>query len=714
MEQRRNDGYFFTMPEKYTNRLSKEKSPYLLQHAANPVDWYPWCDEAFEKAAREDKPVFVSVGYSTCHWCHVMEKESFENTEVAALMNNAFVSIKVDREERPDIDGVLMSVCQIVSEGNCGWPLNVVMTPRKKPFFAATYIPKHNKFGRAGMVDLIPRISGVWHDRRKDIEKSATEITLAIRNAQEVMQSEGETDTGKWLRNGFVQLAGNFDPTFGGFGNSPKFPTPHNLIFLIRHWKRTGEPKALEMAEKTLGAMIKGGINDHIGGGFHRYSTDRRWLVPHFEKMLHDQALISLALTEVWLATGKNIYRDGAEKILEYVMRDMTGEGAFFSAEDADSEGEEGKFYVWSEGDFNSALGGSGGDEARLAAQALGISSGGNFTDEASGKMPGTNIPHRARDIPELAGQFGITEKQAAQYLESVRKKLFAHREKRPRPYKDDKILADWNGLMIAAFSKAARAFRKDQYLLAARDAADFITEKMTGGRGLLHRFRQGEASIDGHLDDYVFTIWGLLELYEAGFETSRLETALSLNEEMIRLFSDPEKGGFFFTRKDCEELIVRKKEFHDGAVPCGNSVAVMNLMKISAITGNAKYEDIALKTARSYSLSVEKIPSSHTMLLAALEAAAGETVEIVIAGSNDNDEIRTVTDALAENYEPGGTVLLKRPGDKAIDVIAPFAKECVRRNGEATVYVCKNGSCGLPVGAAEFVASLKISKKKG
>lgn len=693
------------------NKLSKEKSPYLLQHANNPVNWYPWCDEAFEKAAREGKPVLVSVGYSTCHWCHVMEKESFEDPEVAALMNESFVSIKVDREERPDIDGVLMSVCQMISRGNCGWPLNVVMTPGKKPFFAATYIPKNNKYGRSGMIELIPRISEVWRSRREDIEKSAAEISRAIEDAQALMQSEGNMGLEDMLKNGFAQLSANFDPVFGGFGNAPKFPSPHNLIFLIRHWKRTGEGKALEMAEKTLAAMLKGGINDHIGFGIHRYSTDRRWLVPHFEKMLYDQALVSLALTELALATGKSTYADGAKKILEYVMRDMTSpEGAFFCAEDADSEGEEGKFYVWSAEEFKRI---TNGPEARFAAGAFNIKDGGNFTDEASGMMPGTNIPHITREIFELAAQFEMSEEQAAQSLESARKKLFAEREKRSRPHKDDKILTDWNGLMTAAFAKAGRAFAEPRYVAAARSAADFMESKMLGADGLVHRFRDGEAAIRANLDDYAFAVWGLLELYETEFETARLKTALSLNEKMITLFSDPQKGGFFFASEDSEELIIRKKEFHDGAIPCGNSVAAMNLVKISRITGDPEFARAARRTVRSLSLSVEKIPSSHTMLLCAMEFEAGAATEIVIA-CEDDSEAKAVAIEIEKNYEPARTVVLKRTDDKAIDKIVPFAANCKPVNGKAAVYVCENGACGLPAEAFEFIRERAKTEKKG
>ncbi|MCY4042744.1 MAG: thioredoxin domain-containing protein [Candidatus Dadabacteria bacterium] len=678
------------------NRLSKEKSPYLLQHAGNPVDWYPWGDEAFEKAAREDKPVFVSVGYSTCHWCHVMEKESFEDAEVAALMNGALVSVKVDREERPDIDGVLMSVCQIVSRGNCGWPLNVALTPEKRPFFAATYIPKHNKFGRAGMVELIPRISEAWKTRREEIERSAGGIEAALAEAQAAVESGGAAESPEILEGAAAQIAANFDGVFGGFGGAPKFPSPHTLLFLLRRHFRTGDREALAMAEKTLGAMLCGGINDHIGGGFHRYSTDRRWLTPHFEKMLYDQAMVSLALTEAWLVTGKEDYRRGARDTLEYVMRDMTApDGGFFSAEDADSEGEEGKFYVWSAEDFNRALGG----EARAAAEILNIKDGGNFTDEATGDMPGTNIAH-------------ITPGTKARLSQSAREKLFTEREKRPRPHRDDKILTDWTGLMIAAFASAARAFGEKRYLAAAENAADFITGNLLSGGRLLHRFRDGEAAIDGNLDDYAFMVWGLLELYGAGFDTARLQTAVKLNASMRRMFSGTDGGGFFFAPDGAEKLIIRKKEFHDGAMPCGNSVAAANLIKISRLTGDPSHENRALEIVRSLSLSLEKLPSSHAMLMCAMEEAAGKTMDIVIAEADDGGA-QAVTDALARSYRPGATVLVKKPDDGGeLAAVAPFTGGCAPADGKTAVYVCENGACGLPETAEEFAARIRAEKK--
>lgn len=690
------------------NRLAKEKSPYLLQHAGNPVDWYPWGEEAFEKAAREGKPVFVSVGYSTCHWCHVMERECFEDAEVAALMNRAFVPVKVDREERPDIDGVLMGVCQIVSRGNCGWPLNVALTPEKKPFFATTYIPKRSKFGRAGMMELIPRIVEAWETRREEIERAAGGIEAALAEAQAAIESGGGAEDSEILEAGAAQIAANFDAAFGGFGGAPKFPSPHTVLFLLRRHHRTGDKNALAMAEKTLDAMLCGGINDHIGGGFHRYATDRRWLVPHFEKMLYDQALISLALAEAWLVTGKEDYRRGARRALDYVMRDMTAHGGtapegtahgggFFSAEDADSEGGEGKFYLWEAADFDRALG--GGTAAREAAEILNIKEGGNFTDEATGEMSGENIPH-------------ITPGTAAEISETVRETLFTVREKRPRPHRDDKILADWNGLMIAAFATAAQAFGEKRYLKAAENAADFITVNLLKNGNLFHRYRDGEAAIAGNLDDYAFTVWGLLELYGAGFNTAHLKTAVLLNTVMTEKFSDPDGGGFFFAPDGAEKLILRKKEFHDGAMPCGNSVAVANMIKLSRLTGDPAHENRAWEIVRSLSLSLEKLPSSHAMLLCALEESAGKAEDIVIAPAGGGGE-KTVINALAETYRPGSTVMVRKPDDGGeLAAVAPFTAGCAPAGGKTMVYACKNGACGMPVSGEEFAARIRAEKK--
>ena len=582
------------------NRLKNEKSPYLLQHADNPVDWYPWGEEAFEKAAREDKPILLSIGYSTCHWCHVMEHESFEDPEVAKLMNETFVSIKVDREERPDIDNVYMTVCQLLSKGGCGWPLNIIMTPDKKPFFAGTYIPKESRFGRIGMVELVPRIKEVWKDKREEVLKSADSITEAVKKATGLTEgSSGRDLTPAALTLGYNQLLGRFDETNGGFGTAPKFPTPHNLLFLLRYWKRTGDEQALSMVEATLGGMRKGGVYDHVGYGFHRYSTDPRWFLPHFEKMLYDQAMLALVFTEAYQATGKKEYEDTARQIFTYVMRDMTSpEGGFYSAEDADSEGEEGKFYVWTEDEITGVL---GKDDAELIIKTYNVEESGNFSEEASGEKTGSNILYLKKPLPELARSFGMSADEFEGRIDKSRKKLFDVREKRVHPHKDDKILTDWNGLMIAALSKGASVFSDPLYSDAAKRAADFVLGKMTDGKGrLLHRWRDGEAGIGGSIDDYSFFIWGLLELYESTFDIKYLKAALDLQTEMTGLFWDDKNGGFYFTSHDAEELITRHKEIYDGAIPSGNSVAMLNLLRIGRITGDAAYDEMACKARES------------------------------------------------------------------------------------------------------------------
>ncbi|MFH0792587.1 MAG: thioredoxin domain-containing protein, partial [bacterium] len=451
------------------NRLVFEKSPYLLQHASNPVDWYPWGEEAFKAAREQDKPIFLSIGYSTCHWCHVMEHESFEDSEVAELMNQYFISIKVDREERPDIDSVYMTVTQALT-GSGGWPMTVILTPDKQPFYAGTYFAKYSRYDRRGMMDLLPGIGNAWKNDRVNAVKAASEITQAL--ARMTAGAPGDALTSETLQEGFHQLSESFDDDGGGFGHAPKFPTPHNFSFLLRYWKRTGDAAALEMVEKTLSSMRRGGIFDHVGFGFHRYSTDPEWLVPHFEKMLYDQAMLTIACIETYQAMGKEEYAQTAREILAYVMRDMTSpEGGFYSAEDADSEGVEGKFYLWSPEEVVSLL---GKEEGELFSKIYNIVEGGNFREEATGHGTGGSIPHLQKPLSEMAKELNLDESSLASRLEASRRKLFAAREKRIHPLKDDKILTDWNGLMIAAMAKAAKALDDPQYADAARRAADF------------------------------------------------------------------------------------------------------------------------------------------------------------------------------------------------------------------------------------------------
>jgi uncharacterized protein YyaL (SSP411 family) len=680
------------------NRLIREKSPYLLQHAYNPVDWYPWGEEAFEKAKREDKPIFLSIGYSTCHWCHVMEKESFEDPEVAKLINEVFVPIKVDREERPDIDNVYMKVCQLISQGGCGWPLNVILTPDGKPFFVATYIPKENRFGRIGMLDLIPRIKEFWETRRKDILDSAVQITSVLEKISQGTESFGGEDLdASTLNLAYEQLARNFDSTYGGFSQAPKFPTPHNLLFLLRYWKRSGDSRALWMVEKTLQAMRLGGIYDHVGFGFHRYSTDSKWLVPHFEKMLYDQALIAMAYTEAYQATGRLEYGETASEIFTYVLRDMTSpEGGFYSAEDADSEGEEGKFYLWTEEEIRELL----EEESELIIKIFNVEKEGNFSEEASGRRTGRNILYLRKPLADISASLNIPFEELKARVECAREKLFSYREKRIHPGKDDKILTDWNGLMIAALAKGGMVFDEPKYLEAARRAVDFILNRLTTPDGrLLHRYREGEAALVATLDDYAFFIWGLIELYEATFDIGYLKIALRLNDDMIKHYWDEKNGGFYLTPDDGEALIVRPKEIYDGAIPSGNSVAMLNLLKLAKITANPDFERKAIGIVRAFSRIVKQLPLAHTQLMIALDFALGPSYEVVVVGKPGSEDTNKMLKSLHRPFVPNKVVVFcsTEKGYPGIEEIAEFAKNYSALNGKATAYVCINYECGLP-----------------
>jgi len=669
---------------KYTNRLAQEKSPYLLQHAHNPVDWYPWGDEAFERAKKLDKPIFLSIGYSTCHWCHVMEVESFENEEIAKLLNEAFVCIKVDREERPDIDNIYMTVCQMMT-GSGGWPLTIVMTPDKKPFHAATYIPPESRFGRIGMDTLIPRISHAWKTRRAEVVKSSEQITevLAKQNTSEA----GEALGGHLLAQGYTELVQQYDADFGGFGLQPKFPTPHRLVFMLRQ----GEERGIQTVEHTLEEMRKGGIFDHVGYGFHRYSTDRQWLVPHFEKMLYDQALLAIAYTEAFEVTGKAFYAEVAGEILTYVLRDMTSPGGgFYSAEDADSEGEEGLFYVWTAGEMKTLL----GDEFEWTAKTWQITSAGNFRDEASGKVTGKNIPHLK----------ALLSAEDEVRISVSRETLFAEREKRIHPLKDTKILADWNGLMIAAFAKAGRAFANDEYLQAAVKASAFVEKEMRQENGeLWHRYRDGETLVQGQLEDYAFMNFGLLELYESTLDIQYLERALEYNDILNDSFKDEPGGGYFMTAADAEALIVRPKELYDGAIPSGNSVQMFNLLKLARLTGRSDLEQQAVETGKAFSEAIERSPSNFSQALIALQFAQGDSVEIVVVGDPQADDTREMLQHINQVYKPGKVVLLKDPGaPERVAALAPFTKEQGMVAGKATVYICRNFACQQPINSLE------------
>ncbi len=670
------------------NRLALEKSPYLLQHAYNPVDWYPWGSEAFEKAKREDKPIFLSSGYSTCHWCHVMEKESYEDEEVAKLMNDVFVSIKIDREERPDIDGIYMKVCQAMT-GSGGWPLNIIMTHDKKPFFAATYLPKESKFGRQGMMEIIPQIRDIWKKNRGGAEALAAEVISSLKDEQKA----GEELKEDVLHVAYEQLLEAFDEQNGGFGSAPKFPTPHNLTFLLRYWKRTGDLMALRMVERTLSAISMGGIYDHVGFGFHRYSTDAGWLVPHFEKMLYDQALLAIAYTEAYQATGNVEFKRIASEVFTYVLRDMTyREGGFFSGEDADSEGVEGKFYVWTGIEMDSVL----GEESELMKKVFSINKYGNLMEEEN---TGINILHQSKTLSELSVDLKLSVNELYRRIGDAKQKLFAAREKRMHPGKDDKILADWNGLMIAALAKGASAFDKSEYADAACRAADFILSRMRGQDGrLFHRYRDDEPAVMAFLDDHAFLTWGLIELYEATFRVSYLRAALEINEIMIEHFWDRENHGLYFTADDGEELIFRKKEIYDGALPSGNSIAMLNLLRLGRMTANAGFEEKAAQIGKSFSGTIWQVPMSYTQMMTALDFALGPTSIVVIVGDAGAEDTKAMLAVLRRGFIPGKVVILRHGEDSEIIGFAEYARNLTSIEGRATAYVCRNYSCRLPV----------------
>ncbi|HUT64732.1 MAG TPA: thioredoxin domain-containing protein [Spirochaetota bacterium] len=677
------------------NRLKYEKSPYLLQHADNPVDWYPWGEEAFERAGELDRPIFLSIGYSTCHWCHVMEHESFEDREVAGLMNETFVSVKVDREERPDIDQVYMSVSRILT-GRGGWPLTIIMTPDKKPFYTATYIPKDSRFGTVGMMDLISRIALLWKNKREELVNTADNVTDEL--VQSSPKQNREDLTRDILKRAYEELKESFDRERGGFGSAPKFPSPHNLDFLLRYWKRTGDPEALSIVEKTLDEIQKGGIYDHLGGGFHRYSTDREWRVPHFEKMLYDQALLTIAYTDAYQATGKDEYGRIVRETLEHLLRDMKDpDGGFYSAEDADSEGEEGKFYLWTEDEVRKLL---GDREAEAFVAVYNIEAGGNYQEESTNSPTGRNILYRERPLNEEARDLGANGEELRAVIATAKQKLFRYRESRVRPQRDDKVLTDWNGLTIAALAKAGRALDEPLYKRVAAEAAEFFLNSMRAeDRRLLHRYREGEAKGIAYVDDYAFMVWGLLELYESTFEPEYLKEAVTLNEELIEYFWDTDSGGFFFYAYDSEELLVRTKEFYDGAIPSGNSIAMMNLLRLGRITGDAKLEEKAAEIVRSASSSVRKVPNAFTSLLSSLDFGLGPTLEVVISGAKEAADTKEMLRAVSGTYAPHDIVLFRDPdgNSSVIDDIAPWVKEMGKVDDRATAYVCEGRTCLLP-----------------
>jgi uncharacterized protein len=677
------------------NSLISEKSPYLLQHAYNPVNWLSWNNKAFETARNENKPIFLSIGYSACHWCHVMEKESFEDDEVAALLNEYFISIKVDKEERPDIDNVYMNVCRIYT-GSGGWPMTIILTPDKEPFYAGTYFPKTERFGRPGMLQLLPQLNEIWRNRHAEVLKSAALITASLKNlhAGTAVVPIDETI----IKKAISYFKENYDKEFGGFGVAPKFPTPHIFNFLARRYKRDNDNELLEIIDSSLTQMRLGGVYDHVGFGFHRYSTDRTWLVPHFEKMLYDQALISLAYLDAYLLTNKTIFSKTATEILEYVLQDMTSpEGVFYSAEDADSEGEEGKFYLWTTDDMTSLF---DPETAKLATDLYNIKPEGNFFDASAGRTTGENILHQKLATQDLSGALNASEKEIYSLEVPIRKILFEAREKRIHPFKDEKILTDWNGLTIAALCRAGRVLVQKDFVAAAQRAYEFISKNLFNTEGaLLHRYKDGNIAVTANADDYSFLIYGLLELYESSFDVYYLEEAIKLNEAFVNDFWDEKEGGFFFTSLRAEKLLVRQKEIYDGAVPSSNSMAMMNLLRLAKLTGNYKLEEKASQIADAFSALISEQPSAYTQFLQAYDFGSGSTTEIIICGEQENKSVKEIIRYLNSIYLPDAVILLKTDRNKErIALSAPFTKGLISKNNDATIYVCNNFKCNTPV----------------
>jgi len=682
------------MENQIPNRLIKESSPYLLQHAYNPVDWYPWGKEAFSKALKEDKPIFLSIGYSTCHWCHVMERESFENKETADLLNKYFVSIKVDREERPDIDHIYMMTCQLMT-GSGGWPLSVFMTAGQVPFFAGTYFPPKSRYGRIGFNDLLSGINSKWQENRDEILENSRNLTEHL---NKVNNSEESVQLSEMILHKTVdQFEKRFDSNDGGFGNAPKFPSPHNLLFLMRYSKAYNRVIASEMALKTLSKMRMGGIFDHIGYGFHRYSTDKEWLVPHYEKMLYDQAILMHAYTDAYFLSGNEDFINTAELIAKYVISDLSDQnGGFHSAEDADSEGIEGKFYVWTEEELKSIL---TEDDLQFAKAVYNVLAIGNYNDEFTRQPSGNNILHQIEHDIDLAASLGVSSIEFSQKKERIRELLFTKREKRIRPLKDDKVLTDWNGLMISALAKLYSATNNIIYLEKAELAWNFIEEKMIVDGKIIHRYRNNTAGLTATLDDYAFLIWGLLELYDATYNDIYLLKCCELTKTAIEDFWDSSSGGFFFSPRYGENLIIRTKESYDGAIPSGNSVMAMNLNRLSRLTFDTELDKYCNELLKSYSSLLTNSPLGSTFLLITLLNKLTVQFDLVIVGNPISDEAKKVIDLIRSEFL-NISVIVKRDEASSVKQLAEYSMA----NGKTTFYLCKNFNCELPTNNPEEV----------
>jgi uncharacterized protein len=693
------------------NRLAGERSPYLLQHANNPVDWYPWGEAAFERARREDKPIFLSIGYSTCHWCHVMEHESFEDAQVAAVLNEHFVSIKVDREERPDVDRVYMMFVQATT-GAGGWPMSVWLTPSLKPFFGGTYFPPTSRWGRPGFVEVLGQLAEAWRTERASLVESADGVIERLR----AMSGAGDAapdsapvgglaaiDTGIGA---FVQA---FDARRGGFGGAPKFPRPAELLFLLRAFALTGDRRARGMALETLGAMAKGGMRDHVGGGFHRYSVDAEWRVPHFEKMLYDQAQLVLAYLDAAAVSGEDLYAAVAEDTLDYVRRDLTApDGAFYSAEDADSlvpggdEKREGAFYVWSAGELARLL----GADAPVVARRFGVEANGNALADPQGEFHGQNILYIAQSIDDVAVRTNRTVDEVMSAILRARETLFAARSTRPRPHRDDKVITAWNGLMIAAFARAARVLpgspRRREWREAAERAARSVRERLwrPADRRLLRRYRDGEAAIDGFCEDYAYLVWGLLELFQATAEVEWIEWAIELTDVQTSLFHDPRDGGWFSTTGEDASVLLRLKEDYDGAEPAAASVTVQNHLLLGHLANDPRLRDRARRTLERYGPEIGRAVRVMPLMVSNIVLWHAPAAEVVIVGSPGAADLAALERVAARHYLPAA-IVVTRPDTLPAPALAarlPWLAAMTPVEGRAAAYVCRDFTCQAPL----------------
>jgi uncharacterized protein YyaL (SSP411 family) len=702
----------------HTNQLAGQKSPYLLQHAHNPVDWHPWGPQAFEKARSENKPIFLSIGYSTCHWCHVMERESFENQQTADILNREFVSIKVDREERPDIDRIYMTFVQ-ASTGSGGWPMSVWLTPDLQPFFGGTYFPPVNRFGHPGFPAVLTQIANAWRTQHAQILDSARDAVEQLRKQTAVVPVHaGWADIdATTIDTGFFVFRRTFDSHLGGFGGAPKFPRPSVLNFLLRYYARTKSEEALEMVSKTLREMAKGGMHDQLGGGFHRYSVDERWFVPHFEKMLYDQGQLAIAYLEAFQVTRDEQYAAVARDIFDYVLRDMTeAGGAFYSAEDADSAADpsqptvksEGAFYIWSAPEIRALVGEPVSD---WFFHRYGVMEGGNVSNDPHGEFTGRNILYQANELEDTALHFDRPVEEIRAALSRAVETLLAARGQRPRPHLDDKVLTSWNGLMISALAKGGAILDEPRYADAARRAAEFLIAHMydAGSGILLRRYREGDAAIPGFLDDYALFAQALLDLYETQFDRRHLDLALQLTEKQRELFEDAAGGAFFSSPAGDRDLVLRVKEDYDGAEPSGNSVALSNLLRLAEIFNREDLRASVERLLAAFAARLTAAPVALPQMLAACGFRLGPARQIILVGDRDADDTNALLRTLHARFVPQKIVLLVDSAETraALSAAIPAIASMEPLDGRASAYVCRDYTCQMPVNTADAFAEL-------